>query len=312
MKQLIRDLLSEIIVRLPKGVFLDQKYFRKYQRRGMNFTPNGFYFPIPDLDDLKEDHWTTPSEMVGVDMGADRQLALLEEIAQNYLGEYHAIPDTPSADKSVYARTGTFKAIDGALLYGMVRKYKPKRYVEVGCGDSTLLAALAIRKNKKENPSGPQGRVTAIDPYPRDYLEAGISDIGEVKAIKVQDAPMSLFEELEENDILFIDSSHTVRTGGDTVFEILEVLPRLKKGVVIHVHDISFPFDYPKNWVVDDRKFWAEQYMLQAFLAFNSHFQIQWSFTNVQHARPEALASNFPEFVPGAQKAGSVWIKKIQ
>ncbi|MEM8946245.1 MAG: class I SAM-dependent methyltransferase [Planctomycetota bacterium] len=308
MKQLLRDAAASLILRLPRGALLDRKYFKRYQRRGIHIVPNDFYYPVPDTDSLDERVWTEPSEMRGIDMQLDRQIALLEELDQGYLDEYHQLPEKPVADRSVYARHGGFGWFDGALLYGMIRKLKPHRVVEIGCGQSTLLSKLALAKNRSEDDAG---KLTSIDPYPRDYLADVGDEYTELVKSKVEDLPLSTFEDLEQNDILFIDSSHTVHIGGDTVFEILEILPRLKPGVHIHIHDICFPFNYPKSFVVDRLNFWAEQYMLQAFLAFNSAFQVRWSLTYMQAYAPDALHKAFPYFKPGIRNMGSAWIERV-
>ncbi len=310
MKQLLRDAAAAIILRMPRGALIDRKYFRRYQQKGIHVVPNGFYYPIPDTDKLDQRIWTEPGEMMGVDMHLEAQVELLQELQRNFLDEYHALPEEPCEDRSVYSRNGGFGWFDGALLYGMIRKLKPKRMIEIGCGQSTLLSKLALEKNREESHSS-GGHLTSIDPYPRDYL-ANISDEHtEMVKSKVEDLPLSTFSALEANDILFIDSSHTVHIGGDTVFEILEILPRLQKGVFVHVHDICFPFNYPKSFVIDRHNFWAEQYMLQAFLAFNSAFKVRWSLTYMQAYRPDALSEAFPYFEPGLRNMGSAWIQRV-
>jgi predicted O-methyltransferase YrrM len=310
MKQLLRDLAAEIILRMPVGALVDRKYFKRYQRKGAHVVPTGFYFPIPDTDALNERIWTEPSEMHGIDMRLEAQAELLQELMKGPLDEYHQLPEEPRADRSIYTRKGGFGMFDGALLYGMIRKHKPKRILEVGCGQSTLLSRIALRRNREENPEQ-AGKLTSIDPYPRDYLSNIEDKYTEMVKSKVEELPFSTFEALEAGDILFIDSSHTVHIGGDTVFEILEILPRLQVGVLVHIHDICFPFNYPKSFVVDRQNFWAEQYLLQAFLAFNSAFQVRWSLTYMQAYRQEALADAFSYYQPGLRNMGSAWIERI-
>lgn len=313
MKSLLRSLAAELALRLPRGAFLDRKYFHRYQSKGIHVVPTGFYFPIPDTASIPEKIWTEPSEMVGVDMRLDAQVAMLQEFSDTYLGEYHQLPEGPCDDPKIYTRTGGagfFGAFDGALLYSMIRKHKPRKIIEIGCGKSTLLSALALRKNRDDGSTN-SGRLTSIDPYPRDYLSTGLEDVADMVCSKVEDMPISTFESLEANDILFIDSSHTVHVGGDTVFELLEILPRLKPGVLVHVHDICFPYNYPKNMVVEKLNFWAEQYMLQAFLAFNSSFEVRWSLTYLQENRPDVMKSAFPYFEQGKRKMGSFWMQRV-
>ena len=115
---------------------------------------------------------------------------------------------------------------------------------------------------------------------------------------------------LDNSDILFIDSSHTVRVGGDVIFEIDEILPRLRKGVVVHIHDISFPWNYPRL-MVERRAFWAEQYVLQAFLAFNRKYRVLWCFSYLQAKRPDLLRKHFPDYHLGSQHMGPFWMEAV-
>ena len=194
----------------------------------------------------------------------------------------------------------------------MIRKYQPKKIIEIGSGASTLLSMNALQKNSEMNTN--QGTITAIEPYPKEYLEKCLSDGNKLIKEKIENVPLSEFEQLEENDILFIDSSHTIKVNNDVLYEILEILPRLKKGVLIHIHDIFLPLPYPKKMVKDRHIFWTEQYLVQAFLAYNNFFEVIWSGAALKFYEPEKLKSSFrdqftenPDFIPG-----SIWIRKCQ
>ena len=206
---------------------------------------------------------------------------------------------------------GRFTGIDGAMLYSMIRKYKPRRIIEVGSGSSSLLSLLALERNAAER-AEPAGAFTAIEPYPTPALLDALSGKARLIVDKVENVPLSEFEALERDDILFLDSSHTVRIGGDVVYEILEVLPRLKKGVLVHVHDIFLPQEYPKEWVLGRYTFWNEQYLFHAFMAFNSDFETLWSGGCMHVAHPEELAHYFPDYDPDKQGAGSYWIRRME
>jgi predicted O-methyltransferase YrrM len=187
----------------------------------------------------------------------------------------------------------------------MIRHFKPRRMIEVGSGMSTLLAAEAIRKNEVE---GYSCSFTAIEPYPRQFLRHGVPGLTELLEAKVQSVPIERFCALEANDIVFIDSSHVVKIGGDVVYEFLELLPRLKPGVIVHYHDIFLPAEYP-SWVLDDRRFWTEQYLLQAFLAFNSAFEVLMagSFLHIHHSAD--LKAAFSSYDPANVWPGSFWMR---
>jgi len=155
----------------------------------------------------------------------------------------------------------------------------------------------------------PDTKLISIDPYPPPYLRDQIIPSFELVAKKVEHIPLSVFEELDAKDILFIDSSHSIRIGGDVLFEVLEILPRLKPGVFIHFHDIFLPQHYPKDWVLNGIC-WTEQYLLQAFLAFNKSFEIIWSYGLMQTQRPHELASRFQR-PPSLGNGSSLWLRRV-
>ena len=119
---------------------------------------------------------------------------------------------------------------------------------------------------------------------------------------------MEFFSQLESGDILFIDSSHTVKTGGDVNYFFLEVLPRLNPGVIVHVHDIFLPFEYRRDWVLDEFRFWTEQYLLQAFLTFNSEFEVLLANNYLLHYHKEHLKAAFPDL--RRWMGGSFWMRR--
>ncbi len=130
---------------------------------------------------------------------------------------------------------------------------------------------------------------------------------------KIEDLSKDIFLSLEENDILFIDSSHIIRPGGDVLFEFLELLPLINKGVIIHVHDIFTPRHYPREWMIDQRKLWNEQYILEAFLTNNKNFEIISAVNYLKHSFPNELSKSCPVFAEQLQERepGSFWIRKV-
>jgi hypothetical protein len=180
--------------------------------------------------------------------------------------------------------------------------------IEIGSGFSTLIAAEAAQANALRD--GHTTEITAIEPNPRDFLLERTAQRWELIRSPVEDVPMAVFAELQANDILFIDSSHVVRIGGDVVYEYLEVIPRLAPGVLVHVHDVFFPYDYPREWVMNMHRFWTEQYLLQAFLSFNSAFEILVS-TSILHAdHPERMREAFSSYPPGEYNPASFWMRR--
>jgi hypothetical protein len=132
---------------------------------------------------------------------------------------------------------------------------------------------------------------------------------------RVELTDISRFKELGPNDILFIDSGHTVRTGSDVNFLYLEVLPRLSPGVIIHSHDIGLPYEYQKVYFTNPsfRVFWTEAYLLQAFLSLNPHFEIMLAMNYLMMNHKEKFCKAFPHYNPAIHKAtsGSFWIRRI-
>jgi len=204
---------------------------------------------------------------------------------------------------------GNFVSVDAEVLYGLVRHRRPRRIIEIGSGFSTILTSLAIEKNMVEN-SAYSCQFTAVEPYPRRNLLAQCKNLSKLIESPVQDTPIAEFLSLGQNDILFIDSSHVSRLGSDVNYEILEVLPRLKAGVLIHFHDIFLPFEYPKQWHMENRMFWNEQYMLRAFLSFNSKYRVVWAGSYMHWRYPDRLSEAFDSYDRLSTLPGSFWIAR--
>lgn len=270
-------------------------YHDVFYRRGFHLLRKHFYLPVPDDTDQLEDFWGKPSAMVGVDPNEVLAFKVMESICPEYLPEFRAqFPiDGPLNPPGFYLINGGYMAVDAHVLYCLIRHFKPRRIVEIGNGNSTLLSIEAANRNQAE--TGDRPRVTSIDPYPWPIFKEGYAGLDELLVERVQDVPVSYFEELDCNDILFIDSSHVVRSGNDVHYEFLEILPRLKPGVLVHVHDISLPKPYPKVYF-DNQLYWNEQYLLQAFLAFNDRFEVVWPGNYMMINHPERMLRIFPEF----------------
>lgn len=272
------------------------RIFQLGQVLGVNVTLKHHYFPLPDIRRLRDDTWLVRDELVGIDINEQNQIELLSHFVSNFKGEYDAFPRRKTATPyEYYADNPYFGRIDGEILYCFIRHFKPRRLIEVGSGYSTFLAAKAISKNQEEDPSYVCD-LTAIEPYPGPILKGGFPNLTRLIPKQVQDVPYTEFQKLTENDILFIDSSHGLTIGGDVQYEYLRILPRLNNGVIVHMHDIFLPFEYPKEWVVKRLRFWNEQYLLQAFLTFNDAYEVLWTagFMNLNH--PDLLKKAFSSY----------------
>lgn len=285
--------------------------FNLFQKLGIHITPNHYYMPIPDTAKLKDDLWLKKSELVGIDMNEKGQIELLSAFVSNYREEYESLPrQYTGVQHQYYVNNRDFGRVDGEILYCMIRHFKPERIFEIGSGHSTYLSAQALTKNKELGEG--EGELIAIEPNPRGALKVGFPGLTKLIAIEVQELDLSFFDELKENDILFIDSSHVLKIGGDVQFEYLEILPRLNEGVIVHLHDIFLPGEYPRKWVFEQFRFWNEQYLLQAFLAFNQSFKVLWAGNYMHINHPEKLTSAFNTYSPQSVFPGSFWMRKIK
>lgn len=266
-----------------------------FYRLGYHLLAKHFYLPIPDDTDELDNFWVESSALVGVDMNDTAGIEIMEKFAPRYLPEFRTMfpIEGPLKPPGFYLINGGYMAIDAHVYYCLIRHHKPSRIVEIGNGNSTLLAIAASKKNEEE--TGQRPKLTSIDPYPWSIFRQGYAGLDDLIVKRVQDVPLSLFEQLEAGDILFIDSSHVIRSGNDVHYEYLEILPRLKPGVLVHVHDISLPKPYPKVYY-DNHLYWNEQYLLQAFLLFNDRFEVIWPGNYLMLKYPERMLAVFPEF----------------
>lgn len=266
-----------------------------FYRHGFHLLRKHFYLPVPDDTDQLDQFWDMQSAMVGVDTNDPLGLEVMEQFCPRYLPEFRArFPiEGPLEPVGFYLINGGYMAVDAHVYYCLIRHFKPRRIIEIGNGNSTLLAIAACDTNAEE--SGWRAKISSIDPYPWQLFKDGYPGLDELISKRVQDVPVSVFEQLEAGDMLFIDSSHVIRSGNDVHYEFLEILPRLKPGVLVHVHDISLPRPYPKVYF-ENHLYWNEQYLLQAFLAFNDHFEVVWPGNYMMLRYPERMLSVFPEF----------------
>jgi hypothetical protein len=198
-----------------------------------------------------------------------------------------------------------FSRLDAWMLQAMLRHFRPRRMIEVGCGWSSLVTARVNREQLAGSLD-----FTCIEPYPPDFLDDGVDGISRLIVSPVEQVPVDTFLDLAAGDVLFIDTSHTVKTGGDVVFLLQEVLPRLADGVVVHIHDIFLPWDYPLDWVLVGRA-WNEQYAVRAFLTFNSEFEILLSVAWMSQFRPDVLAEALPDYPQSySDGGGSLWLRR--
>ncbi len=246
---------------------------------------------------LREDR-----DLPGIDLNVTEQLQLLQKF--NYNHELENLPLEKTEKTEFYYNNGAYQSGDAEYLYNIIRYFKPKRFIEIGCGSSTLMAAKAIQQNMAED-TNYTCRHTCIEPYEQPWLEKlGVEVIRE----RVEKVNTDIFLQLEANDILFIDSSHIIRPQGDVLFEYLQLLPVIKTGVLVHVHDIFTPKDYLNEWV-EKHILWNEQYLLEAFLSFNTHFRIIGALNYLSHHHRTKLTDKCPVFkTQPTREPGAFWM----
>jgi hypothetical protein len=242
----------------------------------------------------------------GIDMNIEGQLEVLKKF--KYSHELLKLPmSNPGSEGKFYFNNQSFESGDAEYWYDVIRTYKPSRIIEIGSGFSTLIAQEAIKKNKEENAAYSVEHI-CIEPYEQPWLE---KTGAKIVRKKVEDLELSLFQSLGPNDVLFIDSSHMVRPQGDVLFEFLEILPLIKSGVLVHVHDIFSPRDYPREWIVNDHKLWNEQYLLEAFLSMNDRFEVIGALNYLSHHHVELFRNACPVFAKEAgREPGSFWMRR--
>jgi hypothetical protein len=246
-----------------------------------------YYEPVVFEGDLRKP-LSDERNLPGVDLNIPAQLEFLKTIPVGL--DLTSLPLNDPGDGSYFYRNTLFEAGDAEYLFGIFRQHKPSRVVEIGAGFSTLIIQYAIQKNKEDDPSYSCDH-TCIEPFEAPWLEQTGAIIIREKAELVDP---EVFNSLGKNDVLFIDSSHVIRPQGDVLFEFLELLATLNSGVLVHIHDIYTPRDYPEKWVLTYAKLWNEQYLLEAFLSHNNAWRVLGSLNYLWHNHREALIDVCP------------------
>jgi len=275
---------------------------------GPPFVPNGHFFsPIAPRAEIERDDAKIfaafPDAIPGVDLNDDEQLATLAAIKEFY-------SDLPFGESKqegfrYHYNNPSFCYSDGIFLNGMIRHLKPKRVIEIGSG---YTSAMFLDTNERwfENAID----LTFIEPYPDllySLLKEGDLERVNVLPVRLQDVDLSIFQALDAGDILFIDSTHVSRVGSDVNTLFFKVLPLIKAGVYVHVHDVFYPFEYPKVWILEGRA-WNEIYLLRAFLEYNKAFKVVMFNHYLEVKNLDFFAQNMPLCLKNG--GGSIWLRK--
>ena len=290
----------------PIYLIRSYKWFTKCDWLPIKFH---YYQPIIKLDMLPQNYNNSiENPLIGIDLNIGNQLELLNKF--HYNEELVRIPHDKTNESGPYYNSLNFPSYtDAEILYNMIRHFKPTKIVEIGAGESTKFIQLAIEQNKQE--TGNKTEHICIEPFEQLSLEkSSLTIIRE----RVERLELSIFSKLSKNDILFIDSSHVIRTGGDVLFEYLNIIPSLQKGVIVHSHDIFLPSEYPIEWIDSYKFFWNEQYLLQALLLHPSRYKILLSLNFLTHHYKLNVEECCPmtKRVKKVKESSSFWFQVVE
>jgi hypothetical protein len=289
MKRFIRIILNSIGLEIKSThdfYFNSWRYLKRYNyyEPGHYYSPYASFLDIQNAKDRKLEH----NDILGVDLCLQEQYSLLNELTSYYPSVLWS--ESKQERFRYFFNNDYFSFSDAIFLHCIIMHFKPKRVIEVGSGFSSA-AILDINQHLLDNSL----QVNFVEPYPEERLFNLISE-NERKNVHIsfiQEMPVAFWQTLEENDILFIDTSHVSKFESDVNYIFFQVLPRLKKGVIIHFHDIFYPFDYPIEWLEQGRA-WNESYMLRSFLMYNPQFRILLFPSLLEQQYSEYMLKNFP------------------
>jgi len=275
MRHFLRRLFNACVAAAPVAIirgFLKAFVVRPdvAERAGFQVYPKVFYSPMPIVEEIDITRLRERRSLPGVALAVNDYLALLRQLTR-FAGELAQIPRQKKLGEPIWYENGTYADFDTATLYAMLRHLKPARYIEVGCGFSSRTSSLALEQNRRD---GAPCAATYIEPYPPAHL-AEIRLPGEFLDKKVQAVPPAVFQELQAGDVLFIDTSHVLKVQNDVEYELLHILPVLRPGVWVHIHDIFTPYDYPEEWLTGPARGGNnEQYALECLLSGGADWEV--------------------------------------
>ena len=274
--------------------------FEAGQRVGLDILPRHYYSSVPDVRALRShSEWKAAHPMVGVDgSDLDKQTAVLAEWCGNDVHARIGRGDIWQMACAAHGEPG-YGPIDADVLWAFVTARKPKKVIQVGAGVSTAVMLAAADE------AGHDVEIVCIDPYPTHYLLSQ-AHAGRITLIteRAQDVARHHLLDVEAQGLLFVDSSHTVMPGSEVNRLVLDIIPCLRDGVMVHFHDITFPFNYQRGLLSSELFFSSESTLLHAFLVHNRRCRLRLSLSMLHHGRPEELRKLVPEYRPQANDQG--------
>lgn len=302
------DLNPQTYFRLIRKQLSERRLRQQPNLRGAAIYPPGhFYSPLLDIRGVSQGESNVPFD--GADYWEQIQLRPTEQRAyfEDLLEKFPLLPfpSQSAPDYRFYTENPWFPLSDAFTLSGILRKEKPRKIVEVGSGFSSAVMLDTLEHTQQS------AALTFIEPFPErlySLLSASDRAASAIVVKPVQEVSLALFEELDAQDVLFVDSSHVAKIGSDVTFLLLRILPRLKPGVLVHFHDIFYPHSYPVDWLREGRA-WNESIFLRAFLVSNRDFEIVAFNSYAGHTFPEIFKDRLDGFMPNS--GGSIWLRKI-
>jgi hypothetical protein len=275
-------------------------------RRGFDLVPRSPYTPVPTVPPADSPEWGPKHTLAGLAFDTEAQLDWLRRDLAPHLGELTAPRAGLAYGDAFPLDNGYYSGLDAVVLHAALRRLKPRRVIEVGGGYSTMVLAGVAARNAAE---GAPCEVVSIDPEPRRPLPPPLAAAVRVDRRSAAAVPLAELCSLAGGDVLFVDSSHTVKRGSEVNYLVLEVLPRLAAGVVVHFHDVFLPFDYPREWFVRG-SFLAEQYLVHAFLLGNPAYEVLFAAHAVAHAHPDSLRALVPGVTISPPGPAALWLRR--
>ncbi len=280
---------------------------RLAERLHFDLVHRDYYSPIPDLRAVPEAIWERRSHLHGIAWDERAQLRWLEQDLLDYVEEF----ERRYADGAIPAYTSdnvSYGPLDAHVLWAVIRRMRPTRVLELGSGFSTLVSAAACALNRAD---GHPVRFVAVDPFPGAVLTPVPPGLDELRAARVQDVPFDEFRALGDGDVLFVDTTHTVKLGSEVNWLLLEILPELAPGVLVHLHDVFLPWEYPREWAFERAYYWTEQYLLQALLCENPRWEVMLASHHLARTYRSRLLSLVPALRQDAPaRPAAIWLRR--
>jgi predicted O-methyltransferase YrrM len=304
----MKKLIGKILLNTP---YLRHAYLSKHHSR---FRPGHYYSPVPDVDELnerQEEIWRT-KQLPGIELNEGEQKEFLDYLLKNESN--FSVPHKKDVSKLYSGDMLSYPYVDGVVLHAMMAKFRPKHVIEVGSGSSSVCMIDASVQH------GIGTKFTFVEPEPQYCLDNVLKQEDREKhgvtliKKRVQEVSAESFSILKNNDILFIDSSHVSKAGSDVNYILTEILPTLNKGVIVHFHDIYYPFEYTREYLLQEKLVWNEVYSLHNFLLFNSAFKIIFfsDYMRLKTMEDRNFKTNkSSDFLADPVRPKNIWIQRM-